>query len=848
MAARVWVTVGATALLLMIAGTPASGRSAAGPTQNARSATALSTLAGAPGTAGDDYATDTFADPWDYSNTDDLLLDSGPAMKASNPQSGNGIARMHFTDNGYVSPIWGGYGGPLFIGRDGGKPGNALNTARYHTVTFQAYSNRDVSAGLFWFNCPGGTVGSNCGGGMPFGLKAGWNTYVLSPGASVYGGWPLAWGGSVNGLRLAVSPGTTGSDFALDWFRVVQPASGASFSFANPGGGGADLIWDSDGDNGNNTSGQTNWGVLAKVSGASGTADLSGLPAGSYRIGVRRSGTMANWTNVTLAAPLPRIITPNAVGDRDYATTVLGNPWDMNGPDDVAAVGNATNVSYAGGQLAATNTSNDPYVHLKLGPGGIDSRIYRNFTITSDYDGTFDLRDIAGGGTMGRVVWSRSDGRGGQTGPVLTYSGPRTLSFDMGQPDNQLLEPTNPGSSFLSNNAITVLRWDPNEDRGARRWYVKDVQLRSDFATTGSFPIVWQDGAYAQGGTATLVADTDRTGCNGRTVASGVTVNQGQNTTVWNTSGVPAGRYWLCLTITRGGAVTSGYAGGVLVVGADPPTGPQADPDPLGSWDSAALSGRTYQVGGWAFDPNAPQQPINVDVYDHRPDGSDTGVRLTTGGSRPDVAAAFSGAGSNTGFNGSIQLRGAGRHSVCIFAINTGPGGNQLIQCRDVDVPGPSGSLDAVTSNAPGALRRVRLGRRSGLAVGRGERAVHRDRTWRLSLRSRPHRRSASRCARGAVVGRTEFGVHRFRADGRCRCQPGVRLRRQHQPAEHQPADRLPHRHRARRLRRSGFRPGGRRPNRGQRLGAQSEQPEPERWRCTSTTSGRRGRPAIRGS
>ena len=33
--------------------------------------------------AGHDYATDVFADPWDYSNVDDLLLDTGPTMKAS---------------------------------------------------------------------------------------------------------------------------------------------------------------------------------------------------------------------------------------------------------------------------------------------------------------------------------------------------------------------------------------------------------------------------------------------------------------------------------------------------------------------------------------------------------------------------------------------------------------------------------------------------------------------------------------------------------------------------------------------------------------------------------------------
>ena len=56
------------------------------------------------------------------------------------------------------------------------------------------------------------------------------------------------------------------------------------------------------------------------------------------------------WKAVTLAAPLPKFITPNAVGDRDYATTVLGDPWDMNGAADVAGVGGSTNLVYDGTQ------------------------------------------------------------------------------------------------------------------------------------------------------------------------------------------------------------------------------------------------------------------------------------------------------------------------------------------------------------------------------------------------------------------------------------------------------------------------------------------------------------------
>jgi len=634
--------------------------------------------------AGQDYATHAFADPWDYSNVDDLLLDGGPTMRANNIRFGSGMVATHFSGNGYISPIWGGYGGPLFLGRDGGKPGNTLSTAIYKTVVFQAWSNRDVSAGLMWFNCARALVAASCGGGAPFTLRAGWHTYVLNPGASGYSGWPLRWGGTVTGLRLAVSPGAAGSDFGLDWFRVVQPWSGATAAWSDPLGT-AEIVWDADSRDDNNIPTATGWGVVAPATGISGTVDLSMLPAGSYRIGVHSSaGGVSGWQPVSLASPLPRFITPNAVGDRDYARTVMRNPWDLTSASDVAKLGNATRVSYAGGQLAATNTSNDPYVSLRIGSGGINSRIFRNLTVSSAYAGRFDLRDIAGGGTMARVQWTRSDRARGQTDDILTYSGSRTVSIDMGLPTGQLVEPGTRSAAFLSSARVTALRWDPNEDRGARRWYLKDVQLRSDFATTGTFPIAWQDAAYQAGGTATIIADTDRSGCNGRTVKSNVPVLAGTNSTVWNTAGVPAGRYWLCLKITRGDAVSSGYAGGVIVVGANPPFG---DASPTAVVDGGTRSGTTYTVSGWAFDPNSPQRAINVDVYDRRPNGSQVGVRLSTGLSRPDVARIYPGTGQNTGFSGSLQLAGSGRHSVCAYAINVGAGANRLIRCLVVNLP-----------------------------------------------------------------------------------------------------------------------------------------------------------------
>ena len=679
---------------------------AVGSTPAAPFAPTLPSAAAAIATpAGHDYATDHFADPWDYSDLNDLLLDAGPTAGAGPIGMSGGLVSAHFSTDGYVSPIWGGYGGPLVLGRDGAAAGNALDASRYQTVSFQAWSSRAVPAGLMWFNCPGGAVSQSCGGGVSFMLLAGWNTYVLSPHASVFAGWPLAYAGSINGLRVAVSPGAAGSDFKLDWFRIEQPGTGTTVSFTNPTSAVASLVWDGNGSEADNTTGSPAYGVQTPLAASSsGAWNVSQLPPGTYRIGVRSSAGFTGWTTITTTSPLPQVLTPNAVGDRDFAATVQRNPWDMHSSADVAAIGNATNVSFAG-QLAATNTSNDPYASLAVGAGGINTTIYRNLTVTSAYDGFFNLQDIAGGGTMARVVWQRADGGFGQTDDILTYSGTRTVNIDMGMPTASLVEPGTNSAAFVSPSPVTMMRWDPNEDRGARRWYLKNVTLRSDYTTTGTFPIAWDDAAYAPGSTATLIADTDRTGCNGITVARDVAVQPGVNTTVWSTAGVPGGRYWLCLTITRGTAATSAYAQGVLGVGANPP---YVDPSPTASWDGGTLaitpSGLSYTVGGWAFDPDSPQQSVHVDVYDQRPDGTSAGMRLSTSVPRPDVARVFPGTGQNAGYTGTVALPGAGRHTVCVYAINVGGGGNRLLACRPVDVPAPIGSLDSMTWTAAGGL------------------------------------------------------------------------------------------------------------------------------------------------
>lgn len=53
---------------------------------------------------------------------------------------------------------------------------------------------------------------------------------------------------------------------------------------------------------------------------------------------------------------------------------------------------------------------------------------------------------------------------------------------------------------------------------------------------------------------------------------------------------------------------------------------------------------------------------------------------------RPDVGAAFPAAGPNHGYTLTMQTT-PGRHTVCLFAINAGPGSSSRLGCRATNVP-----------------------------------------------------------------------------------------------------------------------------------------------------------------
>ncbi len=121
--------------------------------------------------------------------------------------------------------------------------------------------------------------------------------------------------------------------------------------------------------------------------------------------------------------------------------------------------------------------------------------------------------------------------------------------------------------------------------------------------------------------------------------------------------------------------------------------------NPFGHFDEAASrSPGTITVRGWAIDPNVRTRSLVIHVYIGGPAGS--GAEGHAFGPvtayRPDVGAAFPGAGNNHGFDQTLTTGRNGAQEVCAYAINAGPGGNVHLGCKTVTVIPPLPPLGSV--------------------------------------------------------------------------------------------------------------------------------------------------------
>jgi hypothetical protein len=133
------------------------------------------------------------------------------------------------------------------------------------------------------------------------------------------------------------------------------------------------------------------------------------------------------------------------------------------------------------------------------------------------------------------------------------------------------------------------------------------------------------------------------------------------------------GRHTVCLYAINTGPGTSRGLGcrAVTVVNGDP----------FGHLDVVTTSAGKVTAQGWAIDPNT-KAPIQVQMYVDSAAHALTWANLA----RPDVGRAYPAAGPNHGYTLTMPTT-PGPHTVCLYAINTGPGTSRGIGCRATTVP-----------------------------------------------------------------------------------------------------------------------------------------------------------------
>ncbi|HUQ40255.1 MAG TPA: cell wall-binding repeat-containing protein [Acidimicrobiales bacterium] len=564
--ARRWAPVAAAALLAGVLSPLA--------TPPASAAVTFATPAPAAVSAAPDYATEAWHDPWDYDNPEDQRLDLKAGMlNVSNARLER--SRLLFTTGAGATfdPIltW---PNDIGWGRDGAL--RPIDASRYKRISFAMRSSARVSGGIFWFNCASRVA--SCQGGMPFQIEAGWHVYdlVLAKG---FPSTTVAWSGMLTGLRIL--PGNdANNNVEVDWIRLYQVDESARVDWtdSNPGNP-VQLYYDTDGQMANNTPDNPGWGLFTTVTSQAQNSTLfnaSAYPPGVYRFYAVDNGVTSGYSApLTIdGAPRPVIEQPDAAGGADYASVVRGDGWDFGQATDTVGVRNATNVSFANGVLSATNSGpnqNDPQVSLPLGPVPIDGSRFHRLSFTYSYDGPFGLEDAPGGGALARIIWQVAGG-----GPndyqdlndLVTYQGQNRVVVDLASnPPTAVLDEDQVGARLgWAGRQITSLRFDPNEDPGARRWHLDDIRIAEDDRASEAFNVVFRDDAWEAGTTADIFIDTNNSGADGTQIAQGLSVVSGSNTFRWQPAATPAGTYWVYVTLrdSRNSATT--YSSGPVKI------------------------------------------------------------------------------------------------------------------------------------------------------------------------------------------------------------------------------------------------------------------------------------------
>jgi hypothetical protein len=651
--------------------------------------------------AGPDFATDVYNDAWDFSNVDDLSPfpdeQNGWTTSAQARSAGRGV----FLNNGRfqattdpsagnkVSLLFRGGAGLMNAGRTGAFDHMAIPTARYGKLAVKMRLTNpgpppNMLMAIWYHRTYGGSDEVNQSGLALFGAPTnGWAVYILDlptlqytmPDgslqsgtlASPLGGTPRPWHTQslVRGFELRAQ-GTAGYTVPveIDWVRLTaRDGAGAAtmtVNYANCSGAYTLRVTDAEG---------VPFAVARGPASGSGSVafNYGVLAPGAYTASLScNNGTSSGQAFTVNAPPQVTVIDPDVTGGSDFATDVLGNPWDMADAGDVPVLQGVTGaglVNDAGlPALQATGTSaGDPAVTLLNGGAAlINTRRYRHLTFTLTLDTPFGLDGGQGQGSVARVLWgsrSTSDLPNMTTSnDMMVWPGRNTYTVDLSAltAANGGLETDCAGcltTPWLSN-SVRFFRIDPHEATTGVTFRLAQVKLGAvDEVAAGSTFNVRYGFADADTGstyTAQIFVDGDRDPSSGL-VQVGTMNNVPKNTVLtfpMNTSGIAPGfEYFIYVRIVenRGGLqeVRGGYASGRLLIYSPSSSLPRLT---VSSPSAGSSVNTPFSITGCAFDEGN-TSGINMD---------EVSVLAIAG---PNVTGVQAGSTQVLGFGGPLGTR-----------------------------------------------------------------------------------------------------------------------------------------------------------------------------------------------
>jgi hypothetical protein len=552
--------------------------------------------------AAEDYATRSFQDPWDMNDRTDLGWflhgTDQPASQMSNVSFGGGIFSATTGSGANVFLLETGNPEAASIGKVGTN--YPINAGVYRLMAIRMNVSGAPQAAFGWYSSTIYQSPSNVGA---FNLSSGWRTYLIDMGSLALGGGSSPWGGTVGSLIFYPS----GSSVQIDWARLVTVDGSLCRRVSWSGiGGNVDIYLDNDASAGgewllapNVASNTASAGCSAAGSGY--TFYAGGFSAGTYYVLVRPAGggslTRSSDAYQVNGSPTLTITAPSDEGSSDdFATTRLGNPWDMNAVSDVPQFFNVSNptITFANTETAAGDSLGSTRILLATStvpqPGlvgdpilallwmsppsiRIDPNLYRLLTVE------FGLPDHPRSiltGSVARIVW-RVAGQSQQSVSEDIIFNSRAganvlhkLTVDMA--DRAVL-PIEEGSQIgwvpgnSASPGLDIFRFDVHEFSQPTPFFVKRVKLAAHerVAPGANYTVRWTSSEPT--GTVAVYRDTDKNPSNGRTLIGNASVSSTNGSMVWSAPnvGVPTA-YYIAVEFSDGQNVNSVYSQWPVVV------------------------------------------------------------------------------------------------------------------------------------------------------------------------------------------------------------------------------------------------------------------------------------------